>query len=287
MQQVQFAKYVGVAPGTTTMTLGQASPAMAAAQLAVARAPKPHYMPYPTMADMRGGPGLGVVFPESGGGWMQTGMVGRVYDQNGNPQPIATQAPTAPLSMKWSTSTGAPLPPAEGYGSIQLAGGSATSLGYISRDWWQTGRTRGDATQGGYNYPTNAQPLNGLGFTPGPERGYVNRTLIGAGLAEAGAQAVFIESPNAPNDAELSRVYQYMPVHAGWKYVTASQGNVEPASLGATDAAVAAEAASVANPTVAAEIANTQKRQFHLQFVATVAMATMAAVGVATYLRSK
>jgi hypothetical protein len=283
MQQVRFANTVGVAPGTTTMTLGANSPAMAAAQLAATRI-RSQYMPYPTMADMNGG--LGVVFPESGGGWMKTGVVGRVYDQNNQPQPWATQAPTKPLSLKWNTSAGLPLPPAPTYGSVQIAGSATGSgLGYINRDWWQTGRTRGDATQGGYNYPTNLQPLSGcLGFTPGPERGYVNRTLIGAGLAEAGAQAVFIESPNAPNDAELSRVYQYMPVHAGWKYVTASQGVVGP-GLGATDAAVAAEAASTASPSVAAEIANTQKRQFHLQVIATVAMATMAAIGVASYLR--
>jgi hypothetical protein len=285
MQQVQFAKYVGVAPSTTTMTLGQASPAMAAAQLAAARAPKPQYMPYTSMADMRGG--LGMVFPASGGGYMQTGAVGRVYDQNGNPQPWATQAPTDPLSMKWTTSVNAPLPPKAGYGSVQISGsatGSGSALGFISRDWWQTGRTRGDSTQGGYNYPTNVQPLSGLGFTPGPERGYVNRTLIGAGLGEAGAQAVFIESPNAPNDAELSRVYQYMPVHAGWKYVNASQG---VAGLGATDASVAAVAASAVDAATAQKIADTQTRQHHLQIVATLAMATMAIVGVATYMRSK
>lgn len=282
-QQVQFTRNVGVAPSTTTMSLGQASPAMAAAQLAAARV-KPQYMPYTSMADMRGQAGLGVVFPESGGGWMQTGAVGRVYDQNNQPQPWATQYPTQPLSLKWNTTTGSPLPPAPGYGAVQLAG-SATGLGYINRDWWQTGRTRGDATQGGYNYPTNLQPLSGLGFTPGPERGYVNRTLIGTGLGEAGPQAVFIESPNAPNDAELSRLYQYTPVHAGWKYVNVSQGSVEPSSLGATDAAVAATAA--ADPAVAQQIADTQKRQHQLQFLATVAMITMAAVGVASYVRNK
>jgi hypothetical protein len=242
--QAKFVNSVGVAPGTTTMTLSGSPPQL-----------RPRsYIPYPTVADVRGD-NLGVVFPESGGGYMETGRVGRVYDKAGNPYGIAVEQQMPPLSLNWTTSAGMPLPPASG---VQLDG-----LGYVSRDWWQTGRTDGDSTTGKFNYPTNVQPLSGgaLGYIAPMERGYFKRTI----QTEPGypnPNPVFTQSPNAPNDEELSRVYGYTPVHSGWMY---SQG-----MSGAAEDAV--------------EI---QKKQYKLQVVTTVAITALAALGIWRFMREK
>lgn len=129
---------------------------------------------------------------------------------------------------------------------------SSGGLGMVvNDDWFMTGRT-GRLRDPGY-YSPSFNPNSGLGMVPDPMP--ISRSI--GSEAQSGG---FVESSNVPNDAELSTIYGYTPVHAGWAHMNGLSGSI----LG------------MMNEEAMAETVRLTKRQVTLQLIATTALASMA-----------
>lgn len=144
---------------------------------------------------------------------------------------------------------------------IGTAPGTTTlNLGMVvDDDWFMTGR--GAKRDPGY-YAENFRPsTGGLGMVLDPMQ--VNRSV---GHESFGASSTILESKNVPNDAELSAVYGYTPVHAGWTHMN---------GLGDSMLGLSTEEAMEKSLQL-------QKRQTNLQLIATVALTSMALFSIIT-----
>ncbi len=267
--EIRFAEKVGVAPSTTTMTLGcgcsprglgiqcdpvpsiaernawiARPPVTAAAPMATRPKSVPAYqMPYASEVEMRG---LGMVSPTNA--W----MTGRPYDM-----------PPGTTALVYN--------PGRGDG-----GGLLGAMGLVDpNDQYPTGainrlRTHGTTVMrimrqrgGGYREQLYG---NGLGIAVSEAA----RSLTGAGLG------------TVPNDDELARNLCYTPVHSGWIY-----GNTPTGEKYYVDGLYGAANALLSDdPAVVADIVKIQRKQMIFQGITTAAIVGMAAASIWGALRS-
>lgn len=170
----------------------------------------------------------------------------------------------------------------------------------VDDSWYMTGRTS-RVRDPGYYRPSYAPSMDPWGLryrepTRTPAAGPQVSTPV-AGLGDSGTMTIgpatsinrsmgnapfrpgdrFIESETAPNDAELSRLYGYMPVHSGWLHVSGP----EKTDLGDPSSYVA----QFGSDEDVKEMVANQRLQVRMQMVTTVSLTILASLGVIQAIR--